>query len=110
MYYHKLAIALEKLDRREEALGAVARGRAALQEGSYPPDAEEKMLELVEYRLRHPDYLRDEEYAREMSECFAFLRQTMPQGFTRFHLPYMLELLEAERRYKDAYRLLKEFS
>ena len=110
LYYHKLAIALEKLDRREEALGAVARGRAALQEGSYPPDAEEKMLELVEYRLRHPDYLRDEEYAREMSECFAFLQQTMPQGFTRFHLPYMLELLEAERRYKDAYRLLKEFS
>ena len=42
--------------------------------------------------------------------CFAFLRQTMPLGFTRFHLPYMLELLEAERRYKEAYRLLKEFS
>lgn len=110
LYYHKLAIALEKLGRREEALEAVARGWEALQHDSYRPDAEEKMLELVEYRLRHPDYLRDEEYAREMSECFAFLRQTMPQGFTRFHLPYMLELLEAERRYKDAYRLIKEFS
>lgn len=110
LYYHKLAIALEKLGRREEALEAVAQGREALQHDSYQPDVEEKMLELVEYRLRHPDYLRDEEYAREMSECFAFLRQTMPQGFARFHLPYMLELLEAERRYKDAYRLLKEFS
>lgn len=110
LYYHKLAIALEKLGRREEALEAVAQGREALQHDSYQPDAEAKMLALVEYRLRHPDYLRDEEYAREMSECFAFLRQTMPQGFARFHLPYMLELLEAERRYKDAYRLLKEFS
>ena len=110
LYYHKLAIALEKLGRREEALEAVAQGREALQHDSYQPDVEEKMLELVEYRLRHPDYLRDEEYAREMSECFAFLRQSMPQGFARFHLPYMLELLEAERRYKDAYRLLKEFS
>ena len=110
LYYHKLAIALEKLGRREEALGAVARGRAALQEDSYRPDAEEKMLALVEYRLLHPDYLHEEEYAREMSDCFAFLRQTMSQGFTRFHLPYMLELLEAERRYKEAYRLLKEFS
>ena len=110
LYYHKLAIALEKLGRREEALEAVARGREALRQDSDQPEAEEKMLALVEYRLRHPDYLRDEEYAREMSECFAFLRQTMPQGFTRFHLPYMLELLEAERRYKDAYRLLKEFS
>ena len=88
----------------------MARGREALRQDSDQPEAEEKMLALVEYRLRHPDYLRDEEYAREMSECFAFLRQTMPQGFTRFHLPYMLELLEAERRYKDAYRLLKEFS
>ena len=110
LYYHKLAVALEKLGRREEALGAVARGKAALQEDSYRPDAGEKMLALVEYRLLHPDYLRDEEYAREMSECFAFLRQTMPLGFVRFHLPYMLELLEAERRYKDAYRLIKEFS
>lgn len=110
LYYHKLAISLEKLGRREEALEAVARGWEALQHDSYQPDAEEKMLALVEYRLQHPDFLRDEEYAREMSECFAFLRQTMPQGFTRFHLPYMLELLEAERRYKDAYRLLKEFS
>ncbi len=110
LYYHKLAIALEKLGRREEALEAVAQGREALQHDSYQPDAEEKMLELVEYRLRHPDYLRDEEYAREMNECFAFLRQTMPLGFVRFHLPYMLELLEAERRYKDAYRLIKEFS
>lgn len=110
LYYHKLAIALEKLGRREEALGAVARGKAALQEDGYRPDAGEKMLALVEYRLLHPDYLRDEEYAREMSDCFAFLRQTMPLGFVRFHLPYMLELLEAERRYKDAYRLIKEFS
>ena len=54
LYYHKLAIALEKLGRREDALVAVARGRAALQEDSYRPDAEEKMLALVEYRLLHP--------------------------------------------------------
>ena len=31
-------------------------------------------------------------------------------GSARFHLPYMLEVLEAERRYRDAYRLLAEFS
>ena len=110
LYYHKLAIALEKLGRREEALEAVARGREALQQDSYQPEAEEKMLALVEYRLLHPDYLHEEEYAQTLGDCFGWLRKHMPEGYARFHLPYMLELLELERRYKEAYRLLREIS
>ena len=110
LYYHKLAIALEKLGRREKALGAVARGRAALPEDDYRPETTEKMLNVVEYRLLHPDYLHEEEYAQTLGDCFGWLRQHMPEGYARFHLPYMLELLESERRYKEAYKLLKEFS
>ena len=45
-----------------------------------------------------------------METAFARFRRELPQGFIRFHLPYMLEVLEAERRYKEAYRLLEEFS
>lgn len=110
LYYHKLAIALEKLGRREEALGAVARGRAALPEDDYRPETTKKMLNVVEYRLLHPDYLHEEEYAQTLGDCFGWLRKHMSEGYARFHLPYMLELLESERRYKEAYKLLKEFS
>ena len=109
LYFHKLAIALEKLGRPVEALEAVEQGRAApVPEISRDTAAE--LLDLVEYRLRCPDYLRDGTYAALMESAFARFRQELPQGFVRFHLPYMLEVLEAERRYKDAYRLSEEFS
>lgn len=105
LYLHKLAIALEKLGRREEALSAVEQARAQ----NVKPAVRE-MLDLVEYRLRHPDYLHDSVYSEQMTGLFELLRRTMSDGFVRFHLPYMLEVLEAERRYKDAYRLSVEFS
>ena len=62
------------------------------------------------YRLRHPDYLRDGVYPALMEDLFRLLREKALAGFVRFHLPYMLEALEAERRYKEAYRLSREFS
>ena len=109
LYFHKLAVALEKLGRREEALKALESARAAGAHG--PAEAVMgEMLDLVEYRLRHPDYLRDGTYPALMESVFSRLRRDMPSGFVRFHLPYMLEALEAERRYKDAYRLSLEFS
>ena len=67
-------------------------------------------LDLVEFRLRHRDYLASGEYARLLSDTFAHLKKTMPAGYARFHLPYMLEWLEKQRRYKEAYALVKDFS
>ena len=32
------------------------------------------------------------------------------EGYARFHLPFLLEALEAQRQYKEAYQLMKEFS
>lgn len=106
---HKLAIALERLGRREEALEAVNKGRE-LEADSTAQPAIREMLDLVAYRLEHPDYLRDKTYSELMERTFALLRRTMPAGFARFHLPYYLEVLEAERRYKEAYRLTLELS
>lgn len=110
LYYHKLAIVLEKLGRREEALEALALGQAAVDESQNDAPIIKEMLDLVEYRLKHPDYLRDGIYSSLMTDTFRLLRRTMPSGFAQFHLPYMLEVLEAERRYKEAYRLSIEFS
>lgn len=107
LYFHKLAIALEKLGRREEALEAVEQARAG---EVYGPAREvmKDMLDLVEYRLRRPDYLQDRAYSALMENTFTLVRRTLPSGFVRFHLPYMLEVLESERRYKEAYRLSLE--
>lgn len=109
LYFHKLAIALEKLGRREEALEALKQARTAEIHGPAKAVIGE-MLDLVEYRLLHPNYLRDGIYSSMMSSTFHRLRSIMPSGFIRFHLPYMLEVLEAERRYKEAYHLASEFS
>lgn len=106
---HKLAIALERLGRREEALEAVNKGRE-LEADSTAQPAIREMLDLVAYRLEHPGYLKDRAYSALMEDTFALLRRTMPAGFVRFHLPYYLEVLEAERRYKEAYRLVLELS
>ena len=88
----------------------MARGRAALPEDDYRPETTDKRLNVGEYRLLHPDYLHEEEYAQTLGDCFGWLRKHMSEGYARFHLPYMLELLESERRYKEAYKLLKEIS
>ena len=110
LFYHKLAIALEQLGRREEALSAVEEGLALPAADPISPEAVRGMLEAVAYRLRHPDYLRDGVYPALMEDLFRLLREKALAGFGRFHLPYMLEALEAERRYKEAYRLSREFS
>lgn len=110
LYFHKLAIALERLGRREEALAALAQGRTAPMESPRIQPAMEQILDVVEYRLRHPNYLRDSNYVTLMQDTFRLLRRTTPSGFVRFHVPYMLEILEAERRYKEAYQLSAEFS
>ena len=98
-------------------MAALERGYALLDGPGGPPpeDTEEwltsgrELLDLVRYRLEHPDYLGDGTYAGMMSCAFAHLQAHMGDGFVRFHVPYMLEVLEAERRYKDAYQLTKKY-
>lgn len=110
LYFHKLAIASEQLGRPEEALTALERGATLLQ----PPDTDSsrtyrELFDLVRYRLTHPDYLQDGVYAALMEDTFNHIRRDLTDGFVRFHVPYMLQTLEADRRYKDAYRLMKEY-
>jgi len=109
LYYHKLALCLERLGRPGKAAAALQCGYADRSSPVSSPDYV-KLLDLVKYRLEHPDYLRDPAYSRLMTDTFSHIRRRLPDGFARAHLPYMLEVLEAERRYKDAYQLAREFS
>lgn len=108
-YWHKLAIALERAGRREEARGALSKAYSGMGEtGHYP--VVQKILDLVAYRLDHPDYVRQESYAAMAREIYTQAEKELGEGYARFHLPFLLETLEAQRRYKEAYLLMKEFS
>lgn len=108
-YWHKLAIALERAGRPEEARGALSKAYSGMGEtGHYP--VVQKILDLVAYRLDHPDYVRQESYAAMAREIYTQAEKELGEGYARFHLPFLLEALEAQRRYKEAYLLMKEFS
>ncbi len=109
MALHKLAICCEKLGRPDEARAALARARAAACD--YPPEPlSQQICDIVAFRLDHPDYLQREEYGVLLLGCFRTMRRELPAGYASFHLPWVLEWYTANRRYKEAYELTREFS
>ena len=107
-YWHKLAIALERAGRLEEARKALDKAYGSNEERDSA--AVGTILDLVAYRLDHPDYVRQESYAAMAREIYTQAEKELGEGYARFHLPFLLEALEAQRRYKEAYLLMKEFS
>ena len=106
---HKLAICCEKLGRADEARAAIARAKAAACD--YPPEPlSQQICDIVAFRLDHPDYLQREEYGALLLACFRTMRRELPAGYASFHLPWVLEWYTANRRYKEAYELTREFS
>ena len=108
-YWHKLAIALERADRMAEAREALARAYADQKERGRDTTVE-KILDLVAYRLDNKDYVKQEAYAVMVREVCTQAEKELGEGYARFHLPFLLEALEAQRQYKEAYQLMKEFS
>lgn len=108
MHLHKLAICCEKLGKTEEALAALEKADA-MESESPPTDLARMMCRLVLYRLRHPDYLKEEEYGELLLSCFQRLKEEMPMGFASFHLPWVQEWYAAGRQYKKAFELLSDF-
>lgn len=109
MALHKLAICCEKLNRPEEARVALARARAA--ECSFPDETlSQQILDIVSFRLEHPDYLHSPAYGTLLLSCFQIMRKSLPAGYSSFHLPWVLEWYTANRRYREAYELSRELS
>lgn len=108
MDLHKLAICCEGLGRGQEALATLDRAENA---DSQMPHRELalSMCHVVRYRLEHPDYLKDEIYGAMLVDCMTRLRKELPVGYAAFHLPWMEEWYTANRQYKQALELLKEF-
>ena len=108
---HKLAVCCESLGRREEALAALDRAGTARREerAGVSDDLAEKFCDLVRFRLEHPDYLRRPEYGEALLEVFARCRAELPIGFAAFHLPWVLEWYTANRQYRAAFELERDF-
>lgn len=105
---HKLAVACEKLGRKEEALEALAQAEHIL--GSNAVDRLfQQMCQLVRYRLECPGYLQENDYGERLTRLFRDLQETLPSGYAEFHLTWMLEWLRARRQYKQVSELLLEF-
>lgn len=108
MSLHKLAICCEKLGRREEALAAIE--RALRCDADYPPEPlASELCRLVSYRLTHGDYLHDAQYGAQLLTAFRKMRRELTAGFVLFRLPYVLEWYTANRCYRDAFELLRDF-
>lgn len=104
---HKLSICCEKMGKMQQA-------REALDAASEKPvelhPVEQKMCDVVRYRLEHPDHLKDDRYGALLMDVFHTLRREMPAGYARFHLPWVREWLTANRRYREAYELMADFT
>jgi len=108
MSLHKLAICCEKTGRTEEARTALDRADA-LESDDPPTTLCREMCALVRHRLDRPDYLEDPRYGERLMACFDTCRRKLPSGYAVFHLPWVLEWLEASRQYKRAYQFLLDF-
>ena len=109
MDLHKLSICYEKLGMRSEALDALHRAHDAAPYDWMPDNLDSRMLDLVEYRLIHPEYLKDDTYGEMLADAFEKMRVHLPFGYAAFHLGWMLEWYESNRQYRQAYQLMRDF-
>lgn len=103
LHLHKLAICLEKKGMRSEAMKAVQKAE------SKADDTEKKMLELVRYRLEHPEYLNDDIYGKMLLDTFRYLRLECPSSYARFHFFWVEEWCTANRQYRQLYEITRDF-
>ena len=105
MDLHKLALCCEKLGLTAQALEALDRA----EEMEWDLELGRQMCHLVRYRLEHPDYLHHSEYGSQLLQVFQNCQTQLPIGFSAFHLPWVLEWHTANRQYRTAYELLRDF-
>lgn len=68
------------------------------------------MYDVVEYRLRHEHYQKEEAYERLLRTCMKHMRKELPKSYEKYHVPWLIEILEHQRKYKEICELMKEFS
>lgn len=111
MFLHKKAICLEKMGQKEQAREVLEKAfdvADEFEEGD--PNLCRQMLELVQIRLDNPDYLKDPVYGQKLLNYYAIFKKKLPAGFSRFHIPWIIEWYKAHRMYRDLCHLYSEIS
>lgn len=101
LYYHKLAICYEKTGNKSKALSTIKKG---LKEKS----CFNFLLEIVEYRLLHDDYMHECKYETLLLDSITEIKNHFSAGFLYMQENELLKYYEYNRRYKEAYELLKK--
>lgn len=104
MVYHKLALAYQELGQLEASQGAF------LQMGRYLPDIKQDGVQLlydvVQHRLQE-DYLQHPEYKAALEHICLESHDFIFHGIMQHHARYLMEIYVKERRYKEAFLLMK---
>lgn len=103
LYYQKLAICYEHTENVELAKEALAQGYALRTQFDI-------LLDSIKYRLEHPDYIHDSNYEELILQAITKINESLPSGFLNLQETELLKYYEANRKYKDAYELLKKRS
>lgn len=108
LYYHKYAICMEELGELDKAKKALEQGKELMV--TEQAQKTRIMYEVVEYRLTHPDYLREGAYEHLLRACMQKLGEDWHRGFVQFHRKYLIEILKVQRKYKEIYQWMKDNS
>ena len=101
LYYQKLAICYEHTGNIEAAKDTLAKGYGLKTQYDI-------LLDSIQYRLNHPDYIHDSNYEQLILQAITKINATLPNGFLNLQETELLKYFEANRKYKDAYDLLKK--
>lgn len=102
------AAAAEKTGRKPEAQEAVEEARRIRSKNS-PNETAAKLLDLIAFRLKHPDYLSEESYGDMLKECFDSFHKDPLSGCESLLVQWLLEWYQAARQYKKAFELLARY-
>ncbi len=100
LYYQKLALCYRGIKDYKKAYKALECGYKKGIKESY-------ILDYIKYSLDHDSYLNDEEYGNILIDTLSKIKKEMPHGFYNLYQKELLKYYEANRKYKDAYILLK---
>ncbi len=101
MFYHKEAICYEKT-------GNISASRESISKGYALNSEFDIFLDIVKYRLDHEDYIHDSNYGSLLLQVISKIEECFPSGFLYLQETELLKYYEANRKYKDAYELLKK--
>lgn len=100
LYYQKLALCYRGIKDYKKAY-------EVLECGYKQGISESYILDYIKYSLDHDNYLYDEEYGNILIDTLEKIKKLMPHGFYNLYQRELLKYYEANRKYKDAYSLLK---